>query len=53
MRPFYLFLICNLANTQKISKLYTTSRQDEGILYFIEPIQDFKTKKNIVSLFMI
>ncbi len=48
LRPFFLLLfslICGVSNAQKISKYYTSSLQDNGILYFIEPKQEFSNSK--------
>jgi len=42
---FFFLSICSITNAQKISKFYTSSMQDDGILYFIEPKQEFKNKK--------
>lgn len=45
-RPFLPFIllvaICNTTNAQKISKYFTSSIQESGNLYFIEPKQEFK-----------
>lgn len=48
LRPFLLFYffitVCSITNAQKISKYYTSSMQENGVLYFIEPEQEFKNK---------
>lgn len=55
LRPFLLFLffitICNITNAQKISKYYTSSMQENGVLYFIEPKQKFKNKTERCKLY--
>ena len=44
--PFiFLIAFCTDCYTQKISKYYTASMQENGMLYFIEPKQEFKNKK--------
>jgi len=54
LRPFLLFLffitVCSVTNAQKISKYYTSSMQENGTLYFIEPKQEFKNKKERCKL---
>lgn len=45
-RPLLLFIlfvaIYNKTNAQKTSKYFTSSMQDNGVLYFIEPKQEFR-----------
>ncbi|WP_143159121.1 hypothetical protein [Mesonia phycicola] len=43
--------ICSTVNAQKISKYFTSSMQDNGVLYFIEPKQEFENDKEDSSLF--
>lgn len=54
-RPFILLIlltvICSTANAQKISKYFTSSMQDNGVLYFIEPKQEFKSDNENCKLF--
>lgn len=49
LRPFLIFTffitVCNSINAQKITKYYTSSMQENGMLYYIEPKQEFKNKK--------
>jgi hypothetical protein len=48
LRPSFLFLLIALSSTlqaQKISKYYTSTKQDNGILYFVEPKHEFKNKR--------
>ena len=53
-RPFliFIFLIGSLGitNAQKISKYFTSSMQSNGVLYFIEPKQEFKNDKGDCNL---
>lgn len=49
VRPFlfFIFLIATVGvtNAQKLSKYYTSSMQENGVLYFVEPKQEFKNNK--------
>lgn len=49
VRPFLFFLFLIVAagttNAQKLSKYYTSSMQENGVLYFIEPKQEFRNSK--------
>lgn len=50
--PLILFVAAfNTANAQKISKYFTSSMQDDGTLYFIEPKQEFKNNKEHCNLY--
>ncbi len=46
----FFHLICFIAKAQNISKFYTSSIQENGILYFIEPKQEFSNKKERAKL---
>jgi hypothetical protein len=40
-----LLLSCKYSQSQDISKYYIASYQEEGILYFIDPLEDWKNRK--------
>jgi len=49
VRPFFIFFLliitAGVTNAQKLSKYYTSAMQESGVLYFIEPKQEFKNNK--------
>jgi len=55
LRPFFSFIlivtISYTTSAQKISKYFTSSMQDDGALYFIEPKQEFKNNDEHCKLF--
>lgn len=48
MRPFLFLLLCTCAQLgfgQKVTKFYTSAKQDSGTLYFINTREEVKNKK--------
>ncbi|MDY0076339.1 MAG: hypothetical protein RBR87_03600 [Bacteroidales bacterium] len=54
VRPFLFFFLLiittGVTNAQKLSKYYTSAMQENGVLYFIEPKQEFKNSKENARL---